>query len=1070
MVPAEDVSPTLAEAAAGSALHIVNELSNRRRLTTFFANEQSPFYGVQINYVNTGRGNLTFLNRDLVRLDSVPIVAGRVYDSQLAAETDFGPGWKLSVSEVIRQHGNALQYIDASGSVYELQLEGTRIVSSYPHLTGITGGRRQSGDIELSTARFTKTFRNIRGDYYLARIADGFGNSLDLHYTETQVSRISSQHGRYIEVTRDASGRISSMHDDAGRAVVYQYDLAGRLYSVRGVGGTQWRYRYDATGRLVGVTDPRGIDALTAGYSAEGRVGDARVLYDVMSFSYQGSVTAVRNGVQNAATFWHHASGLTSAIQDFAGATTEITFDEALRPASLSFNGAAVAQLRYGENGNLQEVRSSIEGRPRVTRFSYDSEQRLAAVVADDQPIAEYAYDTAGRVIRAQDAAGVRSYGFTGETGQQVHFGETTLDIQRNSFGLMSGFSTGHQSVAISYTASDQVSALQYAEYGDVYEVNYTYGASGLRSGGSYVVAEDEPAPANLSLDYDPVGNLTDLDLEYPDGAHNSQTYVLGINNQLVRLMNPRRADAAFEYDSAGRPTRRTLGTNYVSYTYDSLGRVAAVYERGRKMLEWRYGPMDVDAATEADDHTPWTAIDEPIASGIFGSVDSIAYARTRGTPFGPIRFNAAMARFVLPTQLVPSADRVTLVSLQRRNTPLSAEHHAKVSPGPLGFDRPSNALFLPPEFSSLNCYMCVAWISGAQQPVMYINGVPPSVGIPSVPLGTQETITVDGSGHCYGDIHYWDGESGQWQIDTVDGMWTHYFEYGDGGSSTHGVSNGASPDIARYYVHAYSDLFEVRDDIVCSCADGTMFAYDSFPTVAQNVYVYPSPPPPPNVVIRLTFDDGPAVGGNNNTQKVYAALQSNPVQNNIPATFFVQTHVVSPERGGTAAGAALMSEALQRGHNVMIHNGWTEDHPYHTERVMALPWGGSGANGLESDMIQAKSRIAGLPGPTPPYVRPPYGAWNNAVLQAYQATQLEMKLWDAKSFDDESDATFESISTHLEAELRARINGGDRDIIVLFHDVHSRTADNLGTPNGYIQQIRDVAASLGYTVSFAKL
>jgi len=43
---------------------------------------------------------------------------------------------------------------------------------------------------------------------------------------------------------------------------------------------------------------------------------------------------------------------------------------------------------------------------------------------------------------------------------------------------------------------------------------------------------------------------------------------------------------------------RRTLGTNDVRYEYDALGRIAAVYERDRKTLEWRYGPMDVDAAT----------------------------------------------------------------------------------------------------------------------------------------------------------------------------------------------------------------------------------------------------------------------------------------------------------------------------------------------------------------------------------------------------------------------------------------------------------------------------------------
>src|ERR1044071_5956011 len=57
VIPAEGIGPARAEGTAASALHIVNEFSNRRRLTTFFANEQTPFYGVQMNYVNVGRGN-----------------------------------------------------------------------------------------------------------------------------------------------------------------------------------------------------------------------------------------------------------------------------------------------------------------------------------------------------------------------------------------------------------------------------------------------------------------------------------------------------------------------------------------------------------------------------------------------------------------------------------------------------------------------------------------------------------------------------------------------------------------------------------------------------------------------------------------------------------------------------------------------------------------------------------------------------------------------------------------------------------------------------------------------------
>ena len=60
-----DVPLGLEELAENTILDYLSEFSARRRLTTFFANEQSPFYGAQINFVNVGKGNFTFLNRDL---------------------------------------------------------------------------------------------------------------------------------------------------------------------------------------------------------------------------------------------------------------------------------------------------------------------------------------------------------------------------------------------------------------------------------------------------------------------------------------------------------------------------------------------------------------------------------------------------------------------------------------------------------------------------------------------------------------------------------------------------------------------------------------------------------------------------------------------------------------------------------------------------------------------------------------------------------------------------------------------------------------------------------------------
>jgi hypothetical protein len=79
----------------------VSELSSRARANVYFANPQSVFRGVQVNFVDVGAGNLTFLRRDLVAAGRIPLVFARVYDSSGKGSVDFGPGWSLSAAESI---------------------------------------------------------------------------------------------------------------------------------------------------------------------------------------------------------------------------------------------------------------------------------------------------------------------------------------------------------------------------------------------------------------------------------------------------------------------------------------------------------------------------------------------------------------------------------------------------------------------------------------------------------------------------------------------------------------------------------------------------------------------------------------------------------------------------------------------------------------------------------------------------------------------------------------------------------------------------------------------------------
>src|SRR5437016_2027746 len=102
----------------------VSELSSRARANVYFTNPQSIFNGVQVNFVNVGAGNLTFLRRDLVASGRIPIVLARVYDSNSAGSLELGTGWKFSAGESLVIAGGKAHLSAESGSVIDFIQDG----------------------------------------------------------------------------------------------------------------------------------------------------------------------------------------------------------------------------------------------------------------------------------------------------------------------------------------------------------------------------------------------------------------------------------------------------------------------------------------------------------------------------------------------------------------------------------------------------------------------------------------------------------------------------------------------------------------------------------------------------------------------------------------------------------------------------------------------------------------------------------------------------------------------------------------------------------------------------------
>ena len=229
-------------------------------------------------------------------------------------------------------------------------------------------------------------------------------------------------------------------------------------------------------------------------------------------------------------------------------------------------------------------------------------------------------------------------------------------------------------------------------------------------------------------------------------------------------------------------------------------------------------------------------------------------------------------------------------------------------------------------------------------------------------------------------------------------------------------------------------------------------------------------------VKIYLSFDDGPhslPLGVDANyTEKIIQTLASNSVQDSIKAVFFVQTHV--PNRGGSETGQTLLKMLEQEGHIIGIHTGSTADHVNHKTRASINAYDANddgvvdekdGVNALDSDIIRASSRISGLTGNTPQYVRPTYGSYNSATEAIYAKRGLSMIMWDIDSEDATNRySAGEALAEVLRSRISKKIEQGETEILVLFHDIKPGTQSHL---DDYLIAIYEGAQDVGKIAIF---
>jgi peptidoglycan/xylan/chitin deacetylase (PgdA/CDA1 family) len=207
-----------------------------------------------------------------------------------------------------------------------------------------------------------------------------------------------------------------------------------------------------------------------------------------------------------------------------------------------------------------------------------------------------------------------------------------------------------------------------------------------------------------------------------------------------------------------------------------------------------------------------------------------------------------------------------------------------------------------------------------------------------------------------------------------------------------------------------------------------------------QTVTVEP-PPLAQTCRFLLTFDDGPSTDRYfNTTLEILAQLESNDVQPDIKALFFVQTR--NQTGGGTQLGQAIMRYEHTIGHVLGLHSGTARGHIRHTKMM---------TEELAQSLQDGQNDLRAITGHDTAFIRPTFWGYNDQTRYIYAAHDLKMLLTDVNNRDGIVLHSIFGLRQRVRSELLRIRSAIERDelpqlhgsipLVITLHDLNPVTA-----------------------------
>ena len=479
--------------------------------------------------------------------------------------------------------GNVVQTLtyDVNGNPTQLDTLGGSTTYTYDGFGNVVtqqgpGLQRKTYTYDINGNKLTQTVR---------RTVDGAAVDETTAFTYDAAGRfltVVDPIGNTTAFTYDDLGNVLTQTDSRGNRTQFAYDNRGNLVRREYPGGSVERFVYDAENRKTGETDRNGATTLYA-YDAQGNLietifADGSTVTN--TFNANSELISTTDQLGNSTTFSYDANGRQISATDPLGNSTTTSYDARGVRLTTTDPSGNVTQYEYGPSqfGASQLIRTVFMGGA-STEQSYADNGRVASLTDETGNTTQFAYDDAGNLVSVTDALGGQTSYSYDETGNRL--------TQTDANGNTTSFAYDANGRMLSRTLPlGTVETFEYDAVGNrIAHTNF----NGERITFEYdaldqLIRKTLPDGSMVTYTYTPVGEIAAV----TDGRGITQ-FIYDLRDRLTQVEYPGGAAVAYTYDASGNRSSVTTNSGTTSFGYDAAGRLSTVTDPDGGVTAYTY-------------------------------------------------------------------------------------------------------------------------------------------------------------------------------------------------------------------------------------------------------------------------------------------------------------------------------------------------------------------------------------------------------------------------------------------------------------------------------------------------